>query len=366
MSQSTLNEPSHRLVGGAVLLWLVSLALPGLVFYAPSELSFGFAILTTGWIGVLGGYIGWYANIFWLVAVYRLRRANKPAFQPAAWAAVVAFDTFRVDCVSMGGPCQQAYGLGIGGAIWMTAIFLTLFAAATRIVEIDCRSRPECLAGVRPSKLLAAARITGNSPLTLATMTLLVGFVVLAALLGIYDRVVGNADERDKLNRSLGVFKRTEVCQVTPKPKNKIVLDGPLRLINPPWSKILHPETLLKKGIPVVREGPIDFFLKNPNDPKSVAQRDAIGETSAWLTIHYVDRGLPDTDPRWRVQYTTSLVSKDDVVGFEQDYWRQYSNVYCPSLSDYGGHRYSLANLVRDTVIVPSLPEQESGRKATE
>lgn len=343
---------SRRLSNIAIWLWLVSLFLPGLVYYWQRNVfddhnTFGFTILLIGWIGILATYVAWYANIFWLVAISRLRQGKRFAITPAAIAAILSLDTFRVDCVSAGGPCQTVYGIGIGAIIWMVAIFLTALAASIREIETgqNLSEHLERLHSIKEKlfTLFVAARNTGHALSFSASTALLIGIVCLAVTLGLYNRVVGNADEQDMLNMGV-VFKRSAVCGEAPKHIRKIQVDGVLEVVTTMHSDVLSkdPAAYLQLGVPVVRSitlwdnVPQDRYLANRADIKTMVSRPVKGEPDARLET----TGLPGWEH-------VKLIDRNGIVAL--DLTQEYG---CPNIGSFS--HYYTAKLVRQALILPT------------
>ena len=342
---------SHKLSGISILLWLISIPLPGLVFYNREvDFSYGFQILLFGWIGILGTYVGWVANIFWLVAIERLRRGKRSALTIAILATLFSLDTFRVDCVSMGGPCNAPYGLGIGGAIWLIAILLSLFAAAIRDIEIEnndllnfVREHPSFTRKI--GALFSAAKAVNKTIPLMASLILLIGFAVIAVTLGIHNRIVGNADEQDMLKKG-AIFKRTAICGAAPEPIEKIHMgkDGVLEVVTTIYSDVLSkdPVMYLRLGIPVVRsvtlwdKVPQDRYLKYPPHIETMKSRPVMGKPDARLET----TGEPGS-------YNIKLRDKNGKVLLDVT---QENN--CPKINSFS--HYSTEKLVRQALILPS------------
>lgn len=366
---------SRKLSNIALLLWFLSILLPGLIFYGQSDLSWGISILLFGWIGILGTYVAWYANIFLLVAITRLRREkSSEATIPAVVAFILALDTFRVDCVTMGGPCQTVYGIGIGAIVWMIAIFLTMLAAAVQKIEASQNVQAHLQQHESFNKkfiaLFLLAKTSGHEFYLGLSMALLIGFIGISASLSVHDWIVGNADERDMLKRTLGGFKRSEICSLSPKPTNQILINGPLELLMPhSYTKVISQETLLAMGVPVVRviyeKGILpkgsdaiaeDYYLLDKKDIKSIRIRKAIGEAIARLEIQEMPTtsGAGDDSAKMAPQYHITLISKEGKIGFDQIWMEQYMHLYCPNLYEYGGKHYSLKKLIQETLVFPN------------
>lgn len=323
---------SRQVAGVAVLLWLVSLALPAFILFAEngfgkSDFSLGWQVLLGGWLGPIGLNFGWFANIFWLLAICTLIQKGGSAANSARWAAVVSLNTFTFEfipnAVNGGNPI---YGLGIGAVIWLIAISLALLAAAIREKEL-----------------------TGEVGFLKFSQFYLAGLITVIFALSIHDRVIGNEDERNKLNNSLGAFKRSQVCTISPKPKNKILLNGSLELATSKTYFLDEPERLLKLGIPVVRKEGKDYFLEILNNVESMKSRPASTKISATLRTDYVEFSLRaanggDHDSTWSPIYHVSLITPEGVVGFEMDVMKQYVGYICPNMEE----------LIKQTLVFPA------------
>lgn len=108
-----------------------SLATP--VFYVqdfPSDV--GLTILFLGWIGIFDGVFGWFANIFYAVAIILFLSGKKRfAFAISILGALVALDSFRIRYTyhgdASGTPFQSAYDItayGVGFYFWLSAMCL--------------------------------------------------------------------------------------------------------------------------------------------------------------------------------------------------------------------------------------------------
>jgi hypothetical protein len=289
----------------------------------------------------------------------------------------------------MGGPCQSVYGIGIGAIVWMTAIFLVLVAAVIRQIEADTGGLQLFIQDHRVTNkyvaLFPAARKTGHTWSLVASLALLVGLIGTAVTLGIQDRLSGNADELEKLNHSMGVFKRSKICNQSPLPENQILINGPLELIIPKQDTIISPEALLSMGVPVVRvifdqqlsydkylyrtesshqcriteakhwkEEALhgeDYSLEDRLNPKSIKIRDPEAPSAARLTIEKYSNTLGNN----QYEYHILLESREGIIGFNQVFRRDKDlNIYCPNLGAYGEMHYSLDKLIRQTLAIPT------------
>ncbi len=353
VAQQTRFPISRKISSIAIWLWSISIFLPGLVYYGQKSVLFdshntlGLAIFLIGWVGILATYVAWYANMFWFVAISRLRQGTRSAITPAAIAALLSLDTFRVDCITGGGPCETVYGVGIGAIIWMAAIFLTMLAASVREIETgqDLLNRFESLDSVKKKfyTFLAIARNTDHAWSFYLSMVLLVGIAGSSIALGTYDRVVGNADEQDMLKMGV-VFKRSAVCDQAPKPIRKIQVNGVLEVVTSMYSDVLSkdPAAYLQLGVPVVRSVtlresvPQDWYLENPNDARTMKSRPVAGEP---------DARLETTDSSGWVH--VKLIDKNGVIALELT-----QRHGCPNISGFS--HYNTAKLVRQALILPA------------
>ena len=328
---SRLSQIPRRIAGFAILLWCISLALPAFVnfgdygvfdlFERRGDVS-GWMVLLEGWLGPIAVNFGWFANIFWFIAIMNLMGKGRLATTSAGWAVILSLNTFTFEfipnAVNGGNPI---YGLGIGAAFWLIAIALTFVAATINEVEL-----------------------TGKTNHLLTSKCYLVGLIVLIGGLAIHDRVVGNSGERAKLNHSLVAFKRAQVCSVSPKPKKLIMLNGSLELAPSKNYFLNEPETFLKLGIPVVRKDGIDYFLENTGDIKSIKSKPASIEISAVLSVIPQIHRHGDHDSTMEPMYRVNLSTPEGVVGFDQIVMKQYVREYCPN---------NIEQLVKETLVIP-------------
>ena len=320
-----------KLIYASVLLWLTSLALPAFVSFSSKETLFGWNVLLMGWLGPLALNFAWFANIFLFLAIGNLIEKDKSATGKAGWAVILSLNTFTFEfipnAVNGGNPI---YGFGIGSALWLTAIALTFLAATIK-----------------------EKQLTGKFENLFLSKLYLVILVALISYLAIHDRVLGNADELKKLNGSLVAFKRSKICSASPKPTNRIVLNGSLELApslnyaqKPSKSYFLDdPETFLSLGIPVVRKDGLDYYLENINDIKSIKSRPANTKIAATLTVIGQISRHGDHDSTMAPMYRVNLVNPEGLVGFNEIVMKQYVREYCPS---------NIELLVKQTFISPT------------
>lgn len=239
----------------------------------------------------------------------------------------MSLNAFTFELVPSSTVANPIYGLGFGAALWLIAIALTFVAATMNEKEL-----------------------TGKDNYFQFSKYYLLGLIAIIGGLAIHDRVVGNMDEQTKLNHSLAVFKRSQICSIDTKIINLIPLNGSLELAPSKNYYLNEPEAFLKLGIPVVRKDGLDYFLENSNDIESVKSKPASTEIFAILRVdEESDRELEkslygDLDSTMRPAYKVSLTSPNGVLGFEQIVMKQYVREYFPS---------NIEQLVKQTLIIP-------------
>lgn len=314
-----ITSRHKKITNLAILLWLISLALPAFVGFGSRDSCYGFEVLLIGWLGPVAINVGWFANTIWFFAVISLMGKERSTTTMAGWAVVLSLNTFTWNHT-----CQPEsryiYGLGLGAVFWLIAIALTFVAETMREKEF-----------------------TGKTNFLQVSKYYLVGLILLICGLAIHDRVVGNADELYKLNYSLVAFKRSQVCSLSPKPINKIVLNGSIELISSKVNYLINPETLLNLGAPFVRKEGQDYFLVDINNVKTIESKPASAKVSAILTIDDIRNTHSDGNPTFTPQYKVSLVSSEGIVGFEQIVMKQYVAIYCPNIE----------MLIKQTLLTP-------------
>jgi len=383
------QAPSRKIAGIAVLLWFISLSMPGVVFFQNNEFFsgsplgkeasdtfLGIHILLIGWIGIIVTYVGWFANGLFAFSIANTWLNNTAAKFFAIGAVALSLDSFRFEFFPTGGPTYEVYGIGIGGFIWMVAISLSLLAAVINEIEIALKgqqSHSDTPSSQGIFSVFLAARHTGKAFLLWVSLLCIGVLVCLFLILGIVDRMQGNDDELKKLNQSQVVFKRSEICSQTPKVENQILLNGPLELINPNPYKLISPEALLVMGVPAVRERAEYKILRNPNQPfndyhsgiyyehyledsnnlRTMKLREATGEAAARLEILELPNieGANDASDRMVPRYRITLVSNNGVIGFDQIWMKQYTYKFCPNLHEQTSKNFSLEKLIKQTLV---------------
>jgi len=138
MSSPRWLTGSQKMALAALVLWCCSLPLN--VFYMGSgegenSWGLGLAVLLLGWIAPWES-LGWSANIFFFWSFFRILARKTPAVS-ILLAVLLAFDSFRLDCIPNGHSAQVIYGYGWGMLLWFLAIFLLLAAVGKRYRELD-------------------------------------------------------------------------------------------------------------------------------------------------------------------------------------------------------------------------------------
>lgn len=319
------KPPSARLLGASSLvLWCVSLALPGLALYSDNKVLFGLEILLTGWLSPLMLNFAWFANVFYVFGVIKLLSGGVP-WASIVWAALLSLDTIRFAhyLLNEGGATTPVYGYGWGAVLWFVAIFMLLAAADLRRHEVSKGKGS-------PEQTWEPQRQIG--------LLLAAGTLIGAGVLAIHDHLVANADEARRLT-PLVAFKRTAVCSA-PDPVAKEPLrnfSGILEVVSPDrnsYSMSRYPfdqvKDLLGWGIPVVRVGGSDFYLTSGPKPEMMSKA-ATGQPSAVLT----HGGKSDTG------ITARLVdAATERVIFDQTWKRENHNdinryIYCPDYTSF-------------------------------
>lgn len=310
--------PANTIANIAIICWLSSLALPGIVPYSAQHTWFGFEILLIGWLSPVIGNFAWFANIFILYAFFRLK-AGKLPIQPSIYAALISLDTFRLNQVMMneGGSTTPVYGYGWGAILWLLSIAILLIAVGTQQPDPSDEVDRSGYQWVRTLGIYLTVVILGTS-----------------GYFAIYDRIMANPSESQRL--ASVAFKRVKICSA-PEPiavEPISILLGPLEVVmdrneyrtinaNYPFRQI---KDLLSWGIPSVRYYGNDYSLESGSNGKSVISRKAKGGPAAIL---YVD----ETDQRVINAKLVEAISKR--VVFDQTWEREPLNErtgfhFCP------------------------------------
>lgn len=106
-----------------------------------SQMS-GFYVLTAGWLGVMTGVFGWYANVF-LLAGYVLALAKERIWSLCMFvvAFLLACSSFNIFLVWSGDAVKsEVKGFGPGFYIWIGGIFFVTVGCA--VIELIARRKP--------------------------------------------------------------------------------------------------------------------------------------------------------------------------------------------------------------------------------
>lgn len=145
----TLLKAPQNLVWISLVVYVVSLFLPGII-YEPSVATgyvrptdFGYQILSLGWLGIFYGYIAWYANPLYFIALVVLKaKAYRTAFKLSIASILVGLTALLINTVpaNEGGGVTAIRSFGIGYYIWLVALAVQFYAI---IVEIKSAKTPE-------------------------------------------------------------------------------------------------------------------------------------------------------------------------------------------------------------------------------
>ncbi len=305
----------HKISKIALIFWFISLSLPGLILYSDQQILWGFSILMSGWLGPFVLNISWYANLFFLYAIFSLVVRSKPATKTSIIAIVLAVSTFTLNRILLneGGATTPVYGYGLGAIFWFIAMFLILIASDIMSYELARKNNKNVIKKYKGVNLLML-------------------FIASTTCLYLYDRIAGNVAEQSRLGFATVIFKRGFICPLEgPIIRNKISLRYPLevefeRRVYPFGS----PEKLLEWGIPVVRFRGDDYFYTNVNGENVVTSKIASGPVSAVLLV----------SSKWNVrtksnEYKTTLTSADGkTLSFTQTWKPEQDDArHCPEYS---------------------------------
>lgn len=265
----------------ALVFWLSSLPLNGLVFHGASKFK-GVDILTTGWFVILGLNFAWLANplFFWIVKRILWRQKSIAL----SWLALMlALSTFLYRVFPSLGGSLGLYGYGWGAVLWLLSFSLLIAAAGA--LEVEERKR----------EWGAAGRVY---PHYSREWSLLIGlglFVILgvgAVYLARGDKQLANEDER-KLLQDVA-FKRGKVCTAAPPKINESIAIpvGPVEIVIKnkqldayPFNK---PEELLEWGLPKVRFGNRDYYYQADKSGRKVMWTLADSAPAMQLFINHI------------------------------------------------------------------------------
>lgn len=285
----------------AIVLWLLSLLLPGLVI--PShvdDLQFlrGYQILSNGWMGAIGGLFSWYVNPLFLLVCWKLLKTNKcPAFA-AGLSVVLAGSMFFYSNIPSLPNAVAVYGYGWGAYLWCTAILLTPVAVSVK--RLEQRNQYSGIQAIWHEEQGAVWLI------------LLVTWVTGSFSVGLYQKVIASDTERGRLYNV--VFERGPIC-TTPDHKvlTSIPLDGALQISDDSdtYPGVLNsPTSLIAWGIPIVRKGRFDFYRSDSSPDWHLVAGPPTEPVSAKLTTQRT------YDRRYVIRARLSSVD-DKIVAFD-------------------------------------------------
>jgi len=230
----------------ALLIWLVSLALPVFIDDKPQDTLYGGQILLRGWMGPLVGQFAWYANPLFVICFFRLQESYSST-SLAIIASLISLNTLTFG-PSLGGS-GHFYGYGWGYVLWFLSLALMLAAAGALQLDRAERVTVENGGWPRPVGLLLSALIVSG-----------------AVIVSLYDHHGANSAERVRMAETAikrGPVCRVELAQVT---QPLVSAAGPIEVrIEQPLSKGGSNEVeglynLLQWGIPVLRIKGRDYF----------------------------------------------------------------------------------------------------------
>lgn len=134
----------RKVIAASAALYAASLILPAIAETYPGGMRIdeqGYLILAMGWMGILIGQVGWFANPVWLLAVVLLWRRRWTGAARASGAAVllgaVSFALYSTGIPSDSGDTIKA-GLLIGFWVWWSSLWVLAAGAVT----LRRRARP--------------------------------------------------------------------------------------------------------------------------------------------------------------------------------------------------------------------------------
>jgi hypothetical protein len=131
--RATSSATSRRNL--AIAIYVVSMVLPSYVTRESALGMPGIGLLLIGWIGIGNHIYAWLANPLIIFCFFGMK--NKPTFclYLSIAALVLSLDFMNVKSLGFDSSRDIAAGqvlsVGLGGAIWLLSIILTIFACAT-------------------------------------------------------------------------------------------------------------------------------------------------------------------------------------------------------------------------------------------
>lgn len=342
------HQPSKTLCVAALVLWICSLAMTGIVLYSRVQRIPGFEIVAMGWLSPLVGNFAWYANLFFLYGFTRLI-VGKSAVKSSIFAVLLSLDTFRFNqyLLDEGGATTPVYGYGWGAVLWFLAISLLLSAAGTQQLETQIS------ADIKKKSGEGALRYIG---FVLCAIVLL-----LTAYWSLHDRNAANIAERRQL---VGLaFKRGAVCG-SPEPTVAVPVRefyGTLEVVLGKGSgHAAYPfgqvKELLDWGVPVVRIGDTDYSFDATPEGVLLSSVPSSDKPSAIL---YVEENAYSGDIRAKL----IEVSSNRIV-FDQIWNRQKLpvnfDIFCPDYQSFPKENEYPRKLLVEALNLPQKPIAES------
>lgn len=278
-----------------------------------------------GWLSPLALNLAWYANPFFIYAVFKIINGKAP-YIPALIALVLALDTFRFGLLPSGsGYGYPVYGYGWGAILWLLAIFLLQFSIYIKKQGLD------------------GQKINGTS--IRSYLFLPSGISILVILLcfyfAVHDRAVANDAELAKLRNI--AFKRGKVCEAPPPVamfpiRNfsgalEIVINGPTLYAKYPFAQT---KDILEWGVPVVRIANTEFTLEKISQDSVYWKYQELWGRQAKLpptaTLFITEEYLKTINAKL-------IETKTNRVVFDQTWTREdlplNINFYCPSYQSF-------------------------------
>jgi hypothetical protein len=305
----------------ALIFWLASLALTGLVLYAEQRRLLGAEILVTGWLSPLLVNFAWFANPLFLWAVLQLH-SGKSALRTTLVSAVLSLDVLRftVYVLDAGGGSTLVYGYGWGVVLWFVALTTLIAAAGTR--QMETRMGSKGASGI-------------DEWLRPIGFALSLSVLAAAGWMAIQDRRNANQEERERLSGL--AFKRKAVCEVEgPTVSQRVRLAGPLEISflegsNPnrlsPFDDVAR---LLEWGIPLVRVTGRDYSFVLAGEERLLTSVPASTASASTLFVS-------NSDVNGQHQFSAKLVEQATGRTVFDQVWKMEgaSSRYCPAFSSH-------------------------------
>jgi hypothetical protein len=298
-------KPGHvaRLSWG---FWLASLCLPTFVsYYERSEPVWGFGVLLTGWLALLGESPAWIANPL-LVLSLLLRNKATPLF--AFCSAFFALHTFTLSSFPNGNGGTAIFGYGWGVLFWFIAIGLGLVHAGMRSKELTIAD-----GGKNGFPWLQTLGI-----LWLATIVMAFGYFA------VNDRQHSNRADSVLLKSAL--FKREAVC-TREQPSPPALSTSPVTFLEIVNQSNLKPSELLSWGASTVRLRNQDYSYIGTERDRILQITPAKGDPEGWIDY----RRNFDSKTQKNTHVLGIKIHNPGKSGFEYT-WLPDGPTFCPKL----------------------------------